>query len=88
MPVNAVTTLQRTTTKIMAKYSKMTEAELREIDVCPGCLGPKGAGLIVCWPCFKYKEPAVPGLGPLKYTHLSVQEWLEQVETHRTGGAL
>jgi hypothetical protein len=29
---------------------------------CPLCFGPKDAGLVVCWPCFK-------GPNGLKYNH-------------------
>lgn len=38
----------------------ITSDQARELDVCPGCGEPKEPGLIVCWPCFKYREDIVP----------------------------
>ena len=32
------------------------EAQTRTETFCRGCGGEKEAGLIVCWPCFKYRE--------------------------------
>ena len=36
------------------------EERARTETVCRGCNGEKGTGLIVCWPCFKYREDIVP----------------------------
>ena len=38
------------------------EERARTETVCRGCNGEKGTGLIVCWPCFKYREDIVDGL--------------------------
>ena len=37
-----------------------SKAQARTETVCRGCGGEKEAGLIVCWPCFKYREDVVP----------------------------
>ena len=51
------------------------EERARTETVCRGCNGEKGAGLIVCWPCFKYREDIVP----FKYFGGTLSEWLQTV---------
>ena len=51
------------------------EARARTETVCRGCNGEKGTGLIVCWPCFKYREDIVP----FKYFDGTLSEWLQTV---------
>ena len=43
--------------------------------VCRGCGGVKELGLIVCWPCFKYRDDIVP----FKYFGGTLSEWLARV---------
>ena len=50
------------------------EAKARTETFCRGCRGEKEAGLIVCWPCFKYRDDIVP----FKYFDGTFSEWLER----------
>ena len=70
MPIR-VRALKRS--KHMSSYE--LEEQARTETLCRGCGGEKEIGLIVCWPCFKYREDIVPFQdfgGPLS-------EWLERV---------
>jgi len=51
------------------------EEQARTETVCRGCGGEKELGLIVCWPCFKYRDDIVP----FKYFGGRFSEWLERV---------
>ena len=51
------------------------EEQARTEAFCRGCGGEKEAGLIVCWPCFKYRDDIVP----FKYFDGTFEEWLERV---------
>ena len=51
------------------------ETQARAETVCRGCGGEKEAGLIVCWPCFKYREDVVP----FKYFDGTLSQWLQRV---------
>jgi len=51
------------------------ETIARTETVCRGCNEPKATGLIVCWPCFKYREDIVP----FKYFDGTLSEWLQTV---------
>ena len=49
--------------------------ELEERARCRSCNGEKETGLIVCWPCFKYREDIVP----FKYFDGTLSQWLQTV---------
>lgn len=51
----------------------------RNMDICPGCDKAKDPEqqLAVCWDCFKYRQDVTP----LKYSGLSLGEWLEMIRT-------
>jgi hypothetical protein len=51
------------------------EEQARTETFCRGCGGEKEDGLIVCWPCFKYRDDIVP----FKYFDGTFEEWLERV---------
>jgi hypothetical protein len=51
------------------------EEQARTETVCRGCGGEKELELIVCWPCFKYRDDIVP----FKYFDGTFTEWLERV---------
>jgi hypothetical protein len=51
------------------------EEQARTETFCRGCGGEKEDGLIVCWPCFKYREDIVP----YKEFNGTFEEWLQRV---------
>ena len=51
------------------------EERARTETVCRGCNGEKGTGLIVCWPCFTYREDTVP----FKDFDGTLSQWLQTV---------
>ena len=51
------------------------EQRARTETVCRSCNGEKETGLIVCWPCFKYREDIVP----FKYFDGTLSQWLQTV---------
>ena len=53
----------------------LLEEQARTETVCRGCGGEKGTGLIVCWPCFKYRDDVVP----FKYFDGTFWDWLQRV---------
>jgi hypothetical protein len=48
------------------------EETVREALVCLGCGGPKQAGPVVCWHCFKHRTDVVP----FKAFAGTLQQWL------------
>jgi hypothetical protein len=48
------------------------EEVARTETVCRGCGDEKELGLVVCWPCFKYREDVVT----FKYFDGTLTEWL------------
>jgi hypothetical protein len=54
---------------------KNLEERVRIETVCRGCGEAKETGLMVCWPCFKYREDIVP----LKYFNGTFEEWLNTI---------
>ena len=49
------------------------EERARRETSCGGCGGTKEQGLIVCWPCFKYRED----VEPFKYFGGTLTEWFK-----------
>ena len=56
----------------------MDEEQMRNETFCRGCQGPKDRGLVVCWPCFKYRKD----ITPLKYWAGDVGSWLAEEVRH------
>ena len=54
---------------------KDLEEHVRAETICRGCSEAKETGLVVCWPCFKYREDIVP----LKYFDGTFTEWLKTI---------
>lgn len=45
---------------------------IRNSQYCPLCGGVKGAGPVVCWPCYHYHE--------LRYGNLLIMEMIDRTE--------
>lgn len=69
------------------KYSQLSESQIRSLNICPACLGLKDAGCVVCWDCFKYKEP-FPGVPTLKDSGMPAHSWLRLCEQRREAAAV
>ena len=50
--------------------------QARTETYCRGCGGAKSIGLIVCWPCFSYRDDAVP----FREFHGTLSQWLEYIQ--------
>jgi hypothetical protein len=62
------------------------EILMRQERTCRGCKCQKDLGLVVCWSCWSRESPA-EGVEPLKYSGLSIMQWLRQIEAAAEGGA-
>lgn len=52
---------------------KLSSDTARTLTHCPACTNEKAIGLVVCWPCFKYRK------NNLKNSGLELSEWLESL---------
>lgn len=62
------------TTKQVLKMPQDAERAARLATSCPGCGQPKEIGLVVCWPCFKYREDGFKWAADC-----DLEKWLQKV---------
>lgn len=62
------------TAEQILKMTLSAQRAARLATFCPGCGKPKEPGLIVCWPCFKYRNDGFKWAGDC-----DLEKWLQRI---------
>lgn len=57
----------------------------RQSQICCGCGKAKDIGLVVCWPCFKYRTDVTPFRYFVEQQRGDLPEWLAYVRATKAG---